>query len=254
MASPNDPFLRTEGIAAINGPASINAVLLDGVASANFEGVWVPWLFVKQGSLEITGTATSYTLSLLGTNAVSPLNSYAITIAGSSTAADVITLTFSLPMGTLVAAFTVLGGNTATQNAAGLVAAIGANQAFAAQGIQASNLAGVITVTWPSITPSSSGGAYTTSNPGLIQVITVSSSVSGSATETVAVAPGTGGSLLPTANPSTGAITNAAIANGTSGFGTLPFMVQFSASARWLKIRVTVLSGGNITAIAQGTA
>lgn len=235
MASPSDPMVRIEGLSAINGPASINAVLLDLVTSAGYEGVWVPWLFTKQGSLEISGTFATLSCQLWGTNAINPLNSYTVTITGSATAADVITLTFVTVPGTITASYTVAGGNTVTQMAAGLVAAVLANQAFAQQGIQATNVAGVVTVTWPSPAPFYGQGAYSTNNPGYAPNINLTAAVTGSATESVAIAPGAVGSSLGSAITAAG-------------------MTQFTFSSRWLKLRITTLTGGNVSAVAQGTA
>lgn len=234
MAVPTDPIVRVEGLSAISGPASINSTLLDAVSVANYEGVWAPWLFVKQGSLEVSGTFATLSCQLFGTNQINPLNSYAITIAGSFTAADIITLNFTTPLGVLAATYTVSGGDTATVAAAGLKNFINTSSAFSAQGFQASNVAGVLTVTWPT-PPFLGAGSYSTSNPAYSPIVTVTSSVSGSATETVAVAAGSGGSALGSAITASG-------------------MTQFTLSARWLKVRITTLTGGNVTAIAQGTA
>jgi hypothetical protein len=235
MASPYDPILRAEGIQAINGPASLNAILLDTITSVPFEGIWVPWLFVKQGSLEISGTFATLSCQLYGTNALSPLNSFVVTVTGSGTLNDVSTLLFTLPTVVVPIAYTSVGADTPTVIATALVASINANASLLALGFRATNLAGVITVTWPSPSPFFGPGAATTSSPGVAPVLLLTSSVTGSATEIFAIAAGVGGSALGTAITALG-------------------MTQFTFSARWLKIRITTLTGGNVTAIAQGTA
>lgn len=236
VATPYDPFLRTEGLSAINGPASVNATLLDTVTSANYEGVWLPWLFVKQGSLEISGVFTGLSCQLYGTNAQSPLNSYAVTITGTVlNSGDVVTLTFTTPLGVLTAAYTLGAAATLTTVAAGLAAIINTTLAFAQAGFMAFSLAGVLTVTWLSVVPLTGQFTFSTSSPGVIQNVIVGSSVTGSGNEAVAVAPGSGGSALGTAITAAG-------------------MTQFTFSSRWLKVRITSLSSGSVTAIAQGTA
>lgn len=235
-ATPYDPFMKIEGLSAINGPASINGTLLNAVTTANYEGVWLPWQFVKQGSLEVSGTFSGLSCQLYGTNIQSPLNSYAITLTGTTrNASDVVTLNFTTPSGVLTAAYTLGAGETLTTIAAALVAVITASAAFAAAGFMASNLAGVITVTWPSLVPSAVGSFYTTSSPGVIQNVQVTSSVTGTGNEAVAVAPGAGGSALGAAITAAG-------------------MTQFTLSSRWLKVRISTLASGSVTAIAQGTA
>ncbi len=231
-----DPLYRIEGIPSVQGPTSINAQLLDGVNTANFEGLWVPWLYVKQGSLEISGTFATLSCQLYGTNAISPLNSFTATIGGTITNGDTVSLNFSFPASNLVTiTVPVVTAETTAQIAAALVAGINANPTLASYGVQASAPASVITITWPSPSPFPGQGTYTTSNPDVAPVLTLTSAVTGGATETVAIAPGVGGSTLGSAITAAG-------------------MTQFTFSARWLKIRVTTLTGGNVNAIAQGTA
>lgn len=227
MASPSNPVVRVDGIPAISGQASINALLADTLVTANFEGPWVPWMFSKQTSVEVLGTFATLSCQLYTTNQLNPLNSYGITIAGTFTAADVITLTFTTPLGVILATYTVIGGNTATIAAAGLRDFINTSSSFAAQGIQASSAAGLLTVTWP--TP-----PFT--RPSAVSpLITVSGASSGSSTETVAVAVGSGGVVQGSA---------------ITGLG----MTQLAITARWLKARITTLTGGNVSVIAQGIA
>lgn len=233
--APYDSLTKIEGIQAVNGPASINATLLNGVTSAIFEGIWVPWLFVKQGSLEISGSFASLGCQLVGTNALNPVNSYVFTIGGSATNNDVINITFAIPGASLLATTTVVTSETVTAMAAALAAFINTSAAFAAYGFQATNLAGVLTVTWPNTFPTS--GVYSTSQPPVSPIVIPTTAVSGAATETVTTAAGVGGSNIGASITAAG-------------------MTQFTISSRWLKVRVTALTGGgaNVTAIAQGTA
>ena len=236
-ASPYDPLVRIEGLPSISGPASINAMLLDMVSSTPFEGIWVPWLFVKQGSLEVSGSMSTLSLQLYGTNLLYPVNSYTITCGGTANTGNVVQLNFTTPLGVFQAAFTDTTGNTTTQIAQGIVASINTNAVLASFGFQASNLANVVTVTWPSQVPTVVLPGYSTTTPSVLQVVTIATNVTGSATETLAVAAGTTGSAVGSAITSLG-------------------MTQFTLSARWLKVRLTTLTGGgaNITAVAQGTA
>lgn len=237
--SPSDPLVRIEGLSAINGPASVNAVLLDSVQTANFEGIWVPWLFVKQGSLEVSGVMSTLSLQLYGTNSLSPTNSYTLTIGGSATNMDVVTIAFNFPgLPAINVPFTVTTGLTNPQIATGVGNAINASATLLAIGVSASVSSNVVTVTWPSSAPLNSIGQFSsTSSSPVALFLNLSSSVSGSATETVTIAPGVGGSTVGSAITALG-------------------MTQFTISARYLKIRITTLTGGGatITAIAQGTA
>lgn len=235
-ASPYDPLVRIEGIPAVSGPTSINATLLDNIQATPYEGIWVPWLYTKQGSIEISGSFSSLSASLFGTNSLNPLNSYTITVGGTAATGNTITLTVITPSGTFSVTFNDTTGNTTTQIAAGVVAAIAASTLLSSLGFQATNLANVITLTWPSSPPPGSF-PYTTSSPPVAQVVTLTVTASGTASETFAVASGVGGSSLIASITALG-------------------MTQFSVSARWLKVRLTTLTGGgaNVTAIAQGTA
>lgn len=234
VASPYDSIVRIEGIPSVQGPTSISAVLLDNIAAVPYEGIWVPWLFTKQGSLELSGTISTLSCQLYGSNSLSPLNSYQITVGGTLTIGDVLSAVFTTPSGTVTAVYTTAAGNTTTNMAAGLAAFINTSMSFAALGFTASSAGAVLTVFWPSVAPPPVV-PYTTSSTATAQVVTVATSVVGSATETMTVAAGVGGSALGSAITALG-------------------MTQFTYTARWLKIRLTTLTGGSVTAIAQGTA
>lgn len=237
---PYDPFLRIEGLTAVNGPASINAVLLDSVTSVPYEGVWFPWMFVKQGSLEVSGSMSTLSCQLYGTNAMAPTNSYTITMTGTAATGNNLTTNLILPTGTITAVFADTTGNTTTQIATGVAAAI--NTAVQAStpmwGIVATSATNVVTITWPAIPPTQGGGGFVSqSSPAIAPMMAITTAVSGSASETMTLAAG-----------STGSAVGSAI--------TALSMTQFTVSARFLKVRITTLTGGgaNITATAQGSA
>jgi hypothetical protein len=234
VSTPYDPWVKIEGIPAVSGPTSINATLLDTVVTPNYEGIWVPWQFVKQGSLEISGTFATLSCQLIGTNSQNPFNSYVITFGGSATNGDVVTVNFATAVATLVATIPIVTSEATPTMATALAAFINTSAIFATYGFQAVAIASAVTVTWPSFYPISIG-AFSTSSPPPAPAVLITSSVSGGATETVTVTAGTGGSSMGSAITALG-------------------MTQFSLSARWIKIRVTTLTGGNVTAIAQGTA
>lgn len=235
MAYNWDPFVKIEGIPSTNGPTSINAILIDNISTVPYEGIWVPWMYTKQGSLDVFGTFATLSLQLYGTNQTSPMNSWTVTMGGTATNNDVVTLNIATQTGTIAVPITITTAETTTQMAAALAAAVNTNSSCAAQGITASSNAAVMTLSWPSPAPAQTMFPYTTSMPAVTPLISLSSSVSGAATETVGIAAGTGGNTI-----------GAAI--------TAASLTQFTASARWLKIRVTTLTGGNLTAIAQGSA
>lgn len=237
MSSPWDPIERIEGMQSVVGPASINVVLADAVASVPYEGIWVPWLYSKFGSVEVYGSMSTLSCQLYSTNRIDPLNSYVVTVGGTLTVGDTLTVGATTPSGVLVATYTTVAGDTTTTMAAGLAAYINQSIAFASLGFTATNNAAVLTVNWPSIAPPSGMIPYTTSNPAVAQTVTLTTSVSGSATETMTVTCGVDGSTVGSAMTTLGNVVS------------LP-------TVRWLKLRVTTLTGSGavIDAIAQGAA
>lgn len=228
MAVPYDPLVRLESSYDVTTPISISAILADAVQSTPYEGVWVPWSLASSGSVELSGSMSTVSAQLYGTNLISPLNALVVTIGGSATNGDVVSLNFNTPLGVVTATTPIVTSETVTQMAAALAAFINASTAFAALGMSASSVAGALTVTWPVRFPG---------NNQVAPVVQVTSSVTGGASETVAVAVGTTGSVMGAA------------------FTTLG-LSQISAQARWLKMRISTLTGGgaSVTAMAQGTA
>ncbi len=141
---------------AFPGPYGINASLFDGIAAVPYEGLWVPLFGAKQGNLEINGSISSLSVQLWGTNVQRPVNGNIITVAGSIQATDTCAVTINspgLPGGAVTKSHAVVGGDSVTTIAAALVASINSDVNLAGLGINASNVAGVITITWPSYMP-----------------------------------------------------------------------------------------------------
>lgn len=117
-------------------------------------------------------------------------NSASVLIGGTATNGDVVTLTFTstqIPGGASTAAYTVAGGNTPTVIAAGLAAAVMANSTLT----NANVFANVDAFTSPGVIRVIFNGTSTIGT-----ILTVTSGVSGSATETVAITGGvTAGSV-----------------------------------------------------------
>ena len=180
---------------------------------------------------------STLSLQLYGTNVLNPVNSYTVTCGGVAATGNSLQLNITTPLGTFQVSFADTTGNTTTQMAAGLVAAVNSSMTLLPLGFQASNLANVVTITWPSQVPAPTLAAYTTASPAVLQVVTIATAVTGTASETLTVAAGSGGSAVGSAITALG-------------------MTQFTLSARWLKVRLTTLTGASatITAIAQGTA
>ena len=97
-------------------------------------------------------------------------NNETVTLGGSATAADVVSVTIqnaNLAGGQETAQYTVASGNTLTNVAAGLASAINADTNLAAIGVGASSSGAVVTVsTDTSYTVSTSGGATETISAG----------------------------------------------------------------------------------------
>lgn len=213
------------------GPYGIHALALDAVAAVPFESCWVPLFGAKQVSLELTGSMSTLGVDVFGSNALEdPGNSYTVTIAGTETDGDVVTLTIgnpNLPGGQVAIPHTSAGSESITSIATALTAGINANAALNALGIRATNQAGVITLTYPSFAAPAGAGNPSTqyANP-----TTVSGAATGSATETIAVVVGTNGTK---------------IGSTLAAFG----LTTLASIPRWAKLRATVLTGGgaNVT-------
>ncbi len=98
------------------------------------------WIYQPGGLNQVT-TAT-----------ISPAFAITITVGGTVTATDVLTLkatSISLSGGSSSVSYTVQGGDTTTTIAAALAAAVNASTTLPAAGFVATSAAAVITVTWP---------------------------------------------------------------------------------------------------------
>lgn len=218
------------------GPASYDSVLAS-FASVG-EGVWVPARFAKQASIEIEGTFSVLSLQLIGSNALnSPPNLYTLTIGGTVTTGDAVTMAFANPnlaAGSESVSYTTIGGDTTATIATALAAAINADAKLQALGIVATVSASVVTVSYPSEGPSGQEGGSPTEPPPQNTTI-ITATVGGSATETVTIA-----------NASVGASVGAAItAKGVTAIATM---------TGWIKAVVNTFTGSALTAGYHGVA
>src|ERR1700678_1341296 len=130
-----DP-LASYAAAPFASPFSLQCTLFDAVSAA-IEGLWVPAQFCKSGSVELFGTATGISVTLIGTNSLGiPLNTWTGTVAGSISAGDVISVKVTnqnIPGGSATVSYTVQAGDTTTTIAAALAALLAGNAAL--QGI-----------------------------------------------------------------------------------------------------------------------
>src|ERR1700693_4226395 len=182
---------------SFNGPFSIDARLADAISAAGFEGLWTPCGPAKIASLEVGGVFSALTMNVFATNGPDmPLNTYTITVGGTVTTSDPLTLNFAnpnLPGGTAPAAYTAIGGDTTTTIATGLAAAINASTALKGVQIGATSNGSLVTIQFPSAVPApgTSPGAPPPANPTAI-----TATVGGSATETLTVGLGADGQQL----------------------------------------------------------
>jgi hypothetical protein len=219
---------------------SVQATLLQAVSVAPYEGLWVPFEWVRQATVEVLAGATTPSIDIYATNQDNPSNSYILTVGGTITTNDVITLVFapgnSAPFNV---AYTVVAGDTTTTILAGhIAAAINANASAQALGIAATSNAAVITVTWPSTAPSVGVAEFQQpSSPPQANTLLITYTAGGN-TETIARTQSTTDGTNLTASHLTGA-----------GLVTLtPFPV------RWVKARLTALAGGTATVNIAGVA
>lgn len=218
-----------------SGPFAAVALLADSVIAAQlpYEGLWVPAMFAKSASVQVSGNFTTLSGDVYASNALNPpLNTYTATLGGSETNGDTLTLTFAnplLPGGSAAVPVTAAGGQTINSLATALAAGINANASLAALGFTAMAVGAVITIQWPSVPPGAgAGGTY----PSFAQSNTViSKNVSGAATETITIAGGTDGSNI-TASHLT--------ALGVTALNPMP--------VRWVKARIGTLTSGAQTA------
>lgn len=215
--------------APYNGPFDLSAVLIDQAVAAGVEGIWIDSGFAKAHSIEMIGSGT-IGVDLYGSNAPDmPPNQYAVTIGGSATQNDVISLIFAnqnLAGGTRTVAYTVPATPSINGIAAGIATAVNADAALKALGFSASAANAVITISFPSAPLGSSFPPVSPSAPAMSNVTVLTSTLSGGASETVAIVSGTNGTKI-------GSTINAL---GLTAISVLP---------RWLTARLTTLSGGS---------
>ena len=224
--------------ASFNGPFSESAIVVSALlGSVPTEGLWSFVGWSKVGSIELAGSMATLSCQLYGSNQPdAPANTYTVTLAGSGYASsDTVSLVFgnqNLSAGSLTITYTLGSGESATTVATKLAALIGSSK-LAALGFQASSLAGVITITYPSGAATGAGGSPSSPLPS--NFTTVTGSASGS--ETVTVAAGTNGSVLG----------SAITALGLTAVTPLP---------RWVIGRITTLTGTGaaVTATFHGAA
>jgi len=225
--------------APLTGPFGARASLGAGVTSAPAEGIWVPVEFLKNFSVELSGTFSGASVQLYASNqGVEPGNSITITIGGTVATGDVLTINFVSPIvGTVPVTYTTVAGDTATTIAAAFAAAINAlatnpNAAFQGLGVSASSSAGVITIDWPSIATKAqapndmpAGFNVSVTEPVFANFLSFTTSTTGSETFTLA-------------NGTTGQTLGAAIT--AAGFTQFP-----GTAVRWIKARFTALTSGS---------
>lgn len=224
------PNVMNYDAAPFDGPMALYATMADAVAAPLFEGLWLPVRYAKSGSIELAGSFTTIQADIYATNQAEPLNSQAVTIGGTITNGDVATLTFANPLapnGQATVSYPITGSDTTTTIAAGLAHAITTNVSLTAGlGFSATSNANVLTITWPSIPPILDPQPMGTSGPPPQNITAISGSVSGSATETIAVALGTDGQKIASLT--------------AAGIQALSISGQ---PIRWLKCRIPTLTG-----------
>lgn len=219
--------LKTSGLVS---PISLQTWLLANVTTVPYEGLWLPSNFCQNLSLEVLGTFTTASVQLYGTNAESVINTQTVTLGGSFAQNDVLTLSFTSPTGAPITVSVTLGASpTATTAATQLAAAVNSALPFM---VSASAAAGVITLYYPSWLAGDPFQVIQNSNV-LQNLFTVTGSTTGS--ETFTVTNGTDGSTLGAAITTAG-------------------LTQLAVIPRWIKARVTALTGSGafIYAALQG--
>lgn len=212
------------------GPFSLDAILADAVA-AKFDGCWIDAGSIHAASLEITGSFSAVSVDFYGSNDLPPPpNGYTVTVGGSVTAADTLTLTIGNRMlegGELDVEYVPVDGDTTATIAAALAALITASPALAALEISAAAGAAVLTLSYPSAVPPARWQSPSPTLPQPNNATTVVSAVSGGATETLTVATLTNGTKIAT----------------LAALG----LTAVTVMSRWIKARISALTGASVT-------
>lgn len=206
--------------------------LAQGVTAAPVQGPWLPCSLFSQATAEVYGTYTTVSSGILLANSYfPPMNGYKVAVGGTVTPGDVLSITVTSSVaGVQTVNYTVASGNTLNQIAASLAILLAKNAQLAAAGFLLSEGSGVIVMQFPSLPPgySWSGAGLVASTPASsppINYVTVSTSVSNSATETMTVGLVNNGPTIQTLN-------------ATSPHALLP-----GIPARWVQGNVSVLTG-----------
>lgn len=226
--------------APFGSPFSAQAMLADSVTAANlpYEGLWVPASFLETMTVELSGSISTLSLDIWGTNQLNPVNTYTVTLGGSETDGDTLTLTFSnplLPGGSEAVAVTTSGGESLGSIATALAAGINTDANLAPLGFRAAAASDVVTITWPSL-PGVAPSTFNSSPPYASPTILTATKSSG-ASETLTIGNGADGTNLTSSHLT---------ALGLSAITPMP--------VGWVKARITTLTGTNaiISAAMQG--
>lgn len=210
--------------------------LLDAPGAADV-GWWTPWAPLHTASVELSGTFSATCQVLLSNAASMPSNGYTITVTGSETTGDTITVNILGPQfqnGALTTVYKVQSGDT-TNNllAASLAAAIQA-AIKAADSIANEQSLGSPAMLAGAIKVSVSTNVVTIATQQPMPWFNVTTSLSGGATESLAVAQYDDGS---------GQTVTGLSALSSAG------LTQFNAVGSWIKGKVSAYTSGNPTLI-----
>lgn len=177
---------------------------------------------------------------MLGSNALDdPLNQLTLTVGGTVATGHVITGTLTssnIPGGSATVSYTTNGTDTATTVATALTAALAASVGARELGLSFSSAAAVITTQFPSIVPQAEGSSVgSVPAYGQNQGNILSFSFSSTGSETVAVAGVVDGNTIGSAITSLG-------------------ITALSVVPRWIRARLTSLTGTVINAAFSGSA
>lgn len=225
------------------GPTAGFVQLVQNVTTAPTEGPWLPCRLFKQMGFTAEGTLTGLTATIWFSNALNcPLNGYTVTIGGTITSGDVVSLTVASSVaGNVTVSHTVASGDTVGTIAAALATALNANAALTAAGYQAAQTGALIALTYPSLRPGAAwfGAGLLSGEPSTappVNYTLVTGAVSGAGTETVTtgIVSTTGANVLSLSSSSNHAV--------------------LATPARWVKGKVTALTSGPIEIDLAGVA
>ena len=225
MANPAKAFTAGN----FGSPYDIGLQLLDHATAAGTEGLWLPTSTAKEGSIEVSGSMSTLSISILGTNQLpEPLNQFTATVGGSATSGNVVTLdavNSNIPGGAASVSYVVSSTDTLAAIAAALAALVNTTNGqatMASCGITAQAVSTAITLSFPSIWPAANTESYPY---GTARSNATVFSGSSNGTETITIAPVTTlGSVIG------GAIT-------ALGIYEVPML------PRWMRARLTTLTG-----------